>query len=347
MFRHLGIASTEKLSQYEYSQSADFSHQAAGAVIVFVLYGLWMARGHLRDVIIKAWRPSQGIDDSEELMPYRLAFFGGIASALFVCVWLWRSGIPLIVVPVFFGICIIYYIFITRVVAASGVPTARPPLVAPYFAISGMGTSILGAKGLVAMGFSMVWQAEMRLFPMLACANALKLAETVRGPKRRLLWGMLLALICALVGSTWVNMHIGYGYGGNNLGSYPGFAYNWDYMLSWMHNPTEANVRGWLFTGIGGTIEGLLLLAQKRWFWWPLHPLGFTVAVGWLTSEIWFPAFVAWILKLAIVGYGGVRLYQLFKPFFLGMILGEVTVAGVWAVVDSITGATGNVITYM
>ena len=347
MFRHLGIASTEQLSQYEYSQTADFSHQAAGAVIVFVLFGLWTARRHLRDVVVKAWNPSRGVDDSEELMPYRLALFGMIASGLFVCGWLWRSGIPLVVVPVFFGICIIYYIFITRVVAASGVPTARPPLVAPYFTISGLGTSILGAKGLVAMGFTMVWQAEMRLFPMLACANALKLAETVRGSKRRLLWGMLLALILALVGSTWMNLHIGYRHGGNNLGSYPGFAFNWEYLSMWMHNPTEPDLRGWFFTGFGGAIEGLLLLAQKRWFWWPLHPLGFTIAVGWLTSEIWFPAFVAWILKLAIVGYGGVRLYQLFKPFFLGMILGEVTVAGFWAIIDAIAGATGNVITYM
>ena len=347
MFRHFGIASTEKLSQYEYSQSADFSHQAAGAVIVFVLYGLWVARGHLRDVAVKAWRPSQGIDDSEELMPYRVAVFGGLASAIFACVWLWRSGIPLIIVPIFFGICLIYYIFITRVVAASGVPTARPPLVAPYFVISGMGTSILGARGMVAMEFTMIWQAEMRMFPMLACANALKLAETVRGAKRPLLWAMLLALICSLAGSTWMNMHIGYSYGGNNLGSYPGFSDNWSYMLQWMHDPTEPDARGWVFTGIGGTIEGLLLLAQKRWFWWPLHPLGCTVAVGWLTSEIWFPAFVAWILKLCIVAYGGVRLFQLFRPFFLGMSLGEVSVAGFWAVIDSITGATGNVITYM
>ena len=29
------------------------------------------------------------------------------------------------------------------------------------------------------------------------------------------------------------------------------------------------------------------------------------------------------------------------------MILGEVTVAGFWAVIDAIAGGTGNVITYM
>ena len=254
LFRRVGIASTERLSYFEYSQTADFSHQAAGAVIVFVLYGLWIARRHLRDVVVKAWRPSQGVDDSEELMPYRLAFFGTIGSGIFVCAWLWRSGIPLVVLPLFFGVCL---------------------------------------------------------------------------------------------AATWMNLRMGYTYGGNNLGTYPGFAYSWNYLLSWMHNPTAPDLRGWVFTGIGGTVEGLMLLAQKRWFWWPLHPLGFTVAVGWLTSEIWFPAFLAWGLKAVILGYGGIRGYQFFQPLFLGMILGEVSVGGFWAVVDAIAGGTGNVITYM
>ena len=158
---------------------------------------------------------------------------------------------------------------------------------------------------------------------------------------------MLLALLCSLAAATWMNLRIGYTYGGNNLGTYPGFAYSWHYLLSWMHNPTVPDLRGWVFTGIGGTVEGFLLLAQKRWSWWPLHPLGFTVAVGWLTSEIWFPAFLAWALKAVILGYGGLRVYQFFKPVFLGMILGEVTVAGFWAVIDAIAGGTGNVITYM
>ena len=30
------------------------------------------------------------------------------------------------------------------------------------------------------------------------------------------------------------------------------------------------------------------------------------------------------------------------QEFFLGMILGQFTVAGVWAIVDTITGSVGN-----
>lgn len=57
-----------------------------------------------------------------------------------------------------------------------------------FVLISGLGSSTIGAPGLTALAFTYVWQAEMRLFPMIACANSLKLAESVRSPKRRLVW---------------------------------------------------------------------------------------------------------------------------------------------------------------
>ena len=62
----------------------------------------------------------------------------------------------------------------------------------------------MGVKGLVAMSWTYIWQAEMRLFPLVVLANGLKLAETVTGPKRRLFWAMMLALVCSLAGSTWI-----------------------------------------------------------------------------------------------------------------------------------------------
>jgi len=45
--------------------------------------------------------------------------------------------------------------------------------------------------------------------------------------------------------------------------------------------------------------------ANHRFFWWPFHPLGFVVAAGFNTSQIWFSAFIAWLLKAIILQYGG------------------------------------------
>ena len=72
-------------------------------------------------------------------------------------------------------------------------------------------------------------------------------------------------------------------------------------------DPLPADVRGWLFTGIGGFFEAVLLWGHHRFYWWPLHPLGFIVSVGWLAGQVWFSVFIAWALKLGIVKWGGCR----------------------------------------
>ena len=43
---------------------------------------------------------------------------------------------------------------------------------------------------------------------------------------------------------------------------------------------------------------------------------------------MWFSFLVGWAFKKTIVTYGGARGYELAKPFFLGLIMGEVLVAG-------------------
>ena len=88
VFNTLGISSVEKLSAYEYSQPADLTHQATGAVIVLVLYGLWTARIHLKEVVRKVWNPAGGVDDSEELLSYRTAVYGFLGSLCLVGIWL-------------------------------------------------------------------------------------------------------------------------------------------------------------------------------------------------------------------------------------------------------------------
>ena len=348
VFSILGIASTEQLSVYEFSQPADLTHQATGAVIVLVVFGLWTARVHLSEVVRKLWDPHGGVDDSEELLRYRTAVWGFIASLIFVGAWLWRSGVPIAVVPVLIVVSLIFFILVARVVATGGVATARSPIVPAYFIISGLGTSILGAKGLVALNFTFIWQGESRTSPMVAASNGLKLAELIPGPKTRLFWGLMLALLCSLLGAAYMTLKLAYTYGAINLSliNWAG-AHGWPKISSTIQNMPDANMRGWLFRGIGGLVEGLLIWAQHRWFWWPFHPVGFAIAVGWLTSQIWFSALIAWILKAIIVRFGGVNLFQNLKPFFLGLILGEVSVSGFWGIIYPLTIERGRWLTNM
>ena len=348
VFKILGFANTEKLSVYEYSQSADLTHQMTGAVIVFVLYGMWIARGHILAVARKAWNPSEGMGDSEELLKYRTAVIGFLASLVFCGVWLWRSGVPAVTLPVLLIVSLIFFTLVARVVTTAGVATARSPIVPAFFIISGLGTSILGAKGLVALNFTFIWQGESQLSAMVATSNGLKLAERIPGPKGLLFWGLMLALVVTFLASAWMTLKLGYTYGAINLNllNWVG-AHGWPSLGAKIADMPDANMRGWLFRGIGAAVEGFLMFAQHRWHWWSLHPIGFTIAVGWLTSKIWFPALIAWVIKLTILFFWGPRMFQVMKPFFLGLIMGEIAVGGIWGTIFPFTSETGRWLTFI
>lgn len=49
-------------------------------------------------------------------------------------------------------------------------------------------------------------------------------------------------------------------------------------------------------------------------------------------SFLWTCLLVAWILKWFILRYGGIIRYRQFAPLFLGLILGEFSVTGIWTI---------------
>ena len=55
---------------------------------------------------------------------------------------------------------------------------------------------------------------------MAASANALKIAENIRGSRRTLLWAMVVAILLSVLGSSWIELALGYRYGAVNLSGY-------------------------------------------------------------------------------------------------------------------------------
>ena len=113
----------------------------------------------------------------------------------------------------------VLFLGLTRVVAEGGIPTMRPPLMTSTFVISTVGTANIGAPGLMALGFSYGWHAEVRSFVMSSVANGLKMSEVIHGPKRRLFWAIVVAVLVTLAGSSYVTLVMAYEHGGINLNS--------------------------------------------------------------------------------------------------------------------------------
>ena len=75
--------------------------------------------------------------------------------------------------------------------------------------------------------------------------------------------------------------------------------------------------------GFGASAMGLLTFLRYKYLWWPLHPLGLTVAGSRVMDWTWFSIFLAWLVKIAVLHYGGPRMFRALRPFFLGLVLGQ------------------------
>ncbi len=348
-FSIIGFQSTENLSRFANLAGPYLAHQAMGAMIVLALSGLWVARGHLRDVFSKAFRGDPDVDDSGEVLSYRTAVLGLLIGLFLMSIWLWKSGFPLWIVPIFLFAVFVVFTALTRAVIEGGASILRTPITPSDFVVSGMGSSVLGSSGLVALAFTYVWSANIRIFFMPCFANALKLAEEIKGSKRPLIWAVAVAIAVTIAGSVWEIMTMSYKHGGINLDEFffiavPQNAFR--YIAPKLANPVAVNMEGWIFTAIGALLMGLLTFARYRFLWWPVHPLGFATSTFYIMNVAWFPVFLAWLFKTIILKYGGSLLYRRTRPFFLGLILGAVFVAGMWLVIDFFTGMTENGVGY-
>ena len=341
IFGILGVTSPQTQSAGHGVHNLILAQQAMGAMLVLFLGGLWSARRHLRGVLRKAFLGDSSVDDSGEILSYRGAVVVLMASSVSAVGWLWLAGLPME-----FGLAILFLGMVvlfgySRVVAEGGLSDGEPPVVPAGILVSAVGSSVLGPQGLVVLATTFLWTTG-RNFVMVSCANSLRLGEELGGGKRALFWVILLALAVSLGAAIWMIMTLGHQYGAINLWIWGGGEYSYAEKL--IRTPLEPQVWNWINTAIGATIMTLLMVARWLYVWWPLHPLGYAIGPIWIIDALWFNMFLAWLIKVVVLKYGGVGLYRKTRPFFMGMILGYFTPAGFYLIVDHFTGMTWNVI---
>jgi len=333
--------------------SLTVAHQGMGAMIALVVVGLWTSRGHLRDVVNRARRRGEQIDDSDEILSYRQAALILVGAALFALLWLTATGIPLVVAGAFLLVAFAIFYGLSRIIAEGGLGFARAQMTAQPFVINLLGTDLVTSAGIVSLGMTYGWAGDLRTMVMASSINGQKIADAGGVRRRPLFWAMMLAIVSGLAASMAVMIWMGYEYGGINL---HWWFYNRLGQLVFndaahkITNPigplVDMSIVGprYLFTGIGGGVMALLMYLRHRFLWWPVHYLGFPIGATYMISSTWFSILIGWTLKALILKYGGVPLYRRLRPFFLGLILGQISCSGFWTLVDYITGETGNII---
>jgi len=305
----------ENLGIYGASPYPIMAHQGMGAMIVFVAASLWFARGHLKRVFQCAFGGSNNDYDATEPASYRSSLIILFVSLTVMAVWMWKAGLPIHYSCIFVLVAILIFFGLTRVVAQCGVSVTIAPTIAPAFMTSTFGGSNIVGKGIIALTMSWVWDSDIRTSVMGSAAHAMYLA---RRRARGLLVVLLLAAAVTFLTATVWTIRLGYVHGAANLDRWffvggPEATFEWG--LREIRASEPPNFTGYFWTAVGGGIMGLLIVAQRSLFW---------------------------LIKLLIVKVGGNKMYRRARRFFLGMIVGQFTVAGLWAIIDTITHTTGN-----
>ncbi len=312
-------------------------------MLVFVGFGLWTARDHLRDV----YRRARGnIDDGREIVRDCTAVLGLLIGFSILVGWMTRAGLPIWIAFAVIVSALVIFMSLTRAIVDGGLATIVPAMIPLGFTLSAFGTDAIGTAGLVALSFTLVWVGDLLSFMMAPVAHAVRVAHDEEVRSRGPHFGALLgAMVLSLVVSVTVMISLGHAYGAANLHQqyFQGFAkYAPDLASLKMQNPTQPNTGGWMWTGVGAAVMGLLTFATYRFTWWPLHPLGYMVSPAWIMTSLWFPFLVAWALKSIVIRAGGLRAYDRSRPIAYGVIIGQIVVAGFWLMIDIATGTTDN-----
>ncbi len=107
---------------------------------------------------------------------------------------------------------------------------------------------------------------------------------------------------------------------------------------------TRPYLGGYLHKAVGALVMGILIFLRNRFYWWPIHPIGYVVGGIWMIQQVWISIFVTWVIKALVLKLGGARAYHRLVPLFLGVIVGQFAAALMWVGIDTVFGKVDNAI---
>ena len=313
--------------------------QSGGAVIVILLVGFWMGRGHLKDVFRKAFKSDSSVDDSDEILSYRTAVYGFLICGLYLAAWHYWTGMELRFLPLFMFGTLIAYLGITRLIAESGVISLRIPLMPQSFGVIVMGSNLLTQRTLISVALSYALTSDVKTNIMPALAHSLRLFETLHTHRRKLVWPLVVAMASGMFATFIYTIYVGYEYGAANHGSMftqDAASGPWDEMVKRAKSPDGPAWELISFIAAGAATCGLMMFVRYRYPGFPLHPVGFAAGPAIPVRDLAAPFFIVWVAKSVIVRLGGIQSYRAARPFFIGLILGHFVGASISFVVDMI-----------
>ncbi len=317
--------------------------QGTGGFIGIVIVVVYLARNHLKDVFRKAVKGAKDVDDSNEPLGYRTSVFGaliGFFAMIGFCIYV---GISPLIAFLYIGIFILFSITIARLRAEAGPAWIEGPGMNAFDSVTNVvGSGNMTRNTLIAMGFFNWFATELRCNPMPQGAEAFKMGQVANVRQRWLGIIVLVAIVVGIAVGFMACLHVWYTYGAGTAKVEPwrtGMgADGFHKATRHLNNPTVSDIPTLLAVVFGAGVTFLLSYLRTQLIWFPFHPVGYVLANTSTLHWLWTPLFIAWLCKVVITKYGGIKAYRFMMPFFLGLIFGDYMTSGLWALAGSILG---------
>jgi hypothetical protein len=322
------------------------NEQTFGGYMAICLFAIYSGRNHLRQALRKAFGLPTTLDDSREPISYRAAFGGLFVGMAGLIVFSMAAGMSPLVAIVFFLIYWALSTAVTRMRAELGPPAHDLHFTGPdTIMVRTMGSEAFSRNELSMMSMYLWFNRAYRSHPMPIQLEGFKMAERQHNPYRPLFFAMLGAGVLGALCAFWAMLHCMYVYGGEAKIIGPSLIFGrepYDRLDTWINQPTSLSQPSLIGVVVGIFTVFFLHSMRMRFTGWPFHPLGYAISASWSLSIVWMPLLIAWVVKLLLLRYGGLRLYRRALPFFFGLILGEFVIGSLWTLI----GIAFNIQTY-
>lgn len=310
--------------------------QHFGGFWIFVLWGFWIARHHLKAVWRTAVGKSAELDDSMELMSFRTAVLGLAGGLCYLAFWLNRMGMSFDVAALLLLITLGLYIGVTRIVAETGLVFLDLPVNSNEMTVAVLGSRNLSPPNLTALGLTHAISHNHRGIGLSSMIHGLKATQGFIHARKG-----LFAAVCAVLAITFVVTN-GYtiyagatGTGAHDFGPLKADLF-YNQLVTWLNNPFTLSYEEIYFLLLGAAITGGLLFLHYHFPSWPLHPIGYTVAYTDLINYEITSVFMIWLIKSLLMRLGGFEMYRKMQPAVVGVLLGYAAGVALSLVVDVI-----------
>ncbi len=321
--------------------------QVAGGYYAIALIALWFGRSHIRrtfEVLVGR--------ESETITPYdriesRLSFGLMGAGGLFLVWFCLHAGMSLGITLMFFLLYYLVAIGVTRIRAELGPPTVDTYGISPHLQIIrifGAGELTRANETNVAMfGLLSGICRTSRTHPMPHGLEGFRIAERLKLDNVRYFIAMWVAIIAGIICSFGAMLFVlnKYGASAQILGiPEPLGEEAWSRVQMWMTAPERWHAAPIWAIAIGMlSVLGMTLLRSSL-TWWPFMPAGYVMSGvrGASMDLLWMSVFIAWLVKLLLLKYGGPNLYRPAVPFFIGLVLGDFMMGSFWNLYGTLFG---------